>query len=257
LKTKNPPLADTFIINGKCVTDKTVISKKFNEYFVNIGPSLANKINTSEDIYQSYMKGNFINSFGLVETDASEIVSVVKSLKTKTSAGHDNIPVDIMKLAINHTASILSKIVNKSFTEGKVPNLLKIAKVSPVFKSGDKSIISNYRPISVLPSFSKIFEKLVYNRLMNYLNKYFVLSKNQYGFRSNYSTSLAILEMVDKISEAIDNKYYSLGIFIDLSKAFDTLNHDIMLGKLEYYGIRGQALSWFKSYLKNRSQYVT
>ena len=257
LKTKNPPLADTFIINGKCVTDKTVISKKFNEYFVNIGPSLANKINTSEDIYQSYMKGNFINSFGLVETDASEIVSVVKSLKTKTSAGHDNIPVDIMKLTINQTASVLAKIVNKSFTEGKVPNLLKIAKVSPVFKSGDKSIISNYRPISILPSFSKIFEKLVYNRLMNYLNKYFVLSKNQYGFRSNYSTSLAILEMVDKISEAIDNKYYSLGIFIDLSKAFDTLNHDIMLGKLEYYGIRGQALFWFKSYLQNRSQYVT
>ena len=203
------------------------------------------------------MKGNFINSFGLVETDASEIVSVVKSLKTKTSAGHDNIPVDIMKLTINQTASVLAKIVNKSFTEGKVPNLLKIAKVSPVFKSGDKSIISNYRPISILPSFSKIFEKLVYNRLINYLNKYCVLSNNQYGFRSNYSTSLAILEMVDKISEAIDNKYYSLGIFIDLSKAFDTINHDIMLGKLEYYGIRGQALSWFKSYLQNRSQYVT
>ena len=258
LNSHNSPLNDTFIINNKSTTDKSVIANKFNEYFVNIGPSLANKIHsdTSDIPYLSYMKGDFKNSFGLLETDALEIISVAKDLKAKSSAGYDDIPSDIMKLSINFTASILSKIINKSFSEGQVPALLKVAKVCPVYKNGDKSTISNYRPISVLPSFSKIFEKIVYNRLTGYLNKHCVLTSNQFGFRNNYSTAMAVLEMVDKISDAIDNKCYSIGVFVDLSKAFDTLDHDILLGKLAYYGIRGTALSWFKSYFQNRLQYV-
>jgi len=146
--------------------------------------------------------------------------------------------------------------VNKSFAEGNVPNLLKIAKVCPIYKAGEATKISNYRPISVLPSFSKIFEKLVYNRLISYLTKFSILYEHQYGFRSSMSTSLAILEMVERITDAIDSNKFSVGIFIDLSKAFDTINHKILLNKLEFYGIRGTALSWFTSYLSNRQQYV-
>lgn len=138
-----------------------------------------------------------------------------------------------------------------------MPDLLKISKVCPIYKKGDKTDQSNYRPISILPNFSKIFEKLVYNRLLSYLDKQSILSNNQYGFRNNRSTYMAVIEMIDKITEAMDQNKYSIGIFIDLSKAFDTLNHNILLTKLQHYGIRGIAYQWFHSYLKNRIQYCT
>ena len=118
--------------------------------------------------------------------------------------------------SITYTAPHLARIINKSFAEGTVPNQLKVAKVCPIYKNGDATKVSNYRPISVLPSISKVFEKLVYNRLINYLTKFSILSNQQYGFRSNLSTSLAILEMVDKITDAIDSNTFSIGLFIDI-----------------------------------------
>jgi hypothetical protein len=161
-----------------------------------------------------------------------------------------------MKLSIRQTAPFLSKVINASFTTGFVPDMLKIAKICPIFKNGDKCVISNYRPISLLPSFSKIYEKLVYVRLLRYLDKLHILNDCQFGFRSNRSTSMAVLEMTEKISDAIENNQFAIGVFVDLSKAFDTLDHSILLAKLQFYGIRGIALDWFKSYLCNRNQFV-
>jgi len=135
--------------------------------------------------------------FGLVETNANEVISIVKCFKTKPSAGYDDIPNDIMKLSIHFTENILSKIINKSPHEGQVSDLLKFAKVRPVFKNGDKSLISNHRPISELPSFSKIFENILYNRLMNYLANCNILINNQFDFHYTYSTAMAVIEMVD------------------------------------------------------------
>jgi len=239
------------------VTYKTKIAKSFNEYFSNIGPLLAKKIQKTDVSCLSFLKGDFKNSFAILDTTPHEIISISNSLTNKSSAGHDNIPLDIMKFCISYIAQPLSMIVNKLFAEGCVPTSLKIARVCPVFKTGDKSCIINYRPISILPSFSNIFEKLVYNRLSCYLEKHCILSKCQFGFRRNHSTSLAVLAMVNKISEAIDNNKFFIRVFIDLSKAFDTIDHIILINKLEHYGIRGLALSWFKSYLDNRSQFVT
>ena len=135
-----------------------------------------------------------------------------------------------------------------------VPDQRKLARVVPLFKSDDKRLFSNYRPVSVLPIFSKFLEKIAHIRLMNYLDKSKLLANNQYGFRKNHSTSLALLYLYDKITSAVDKRKYTAGLFLDSSKAFDTVNHSILLGKLEHYGIRGLALEWVRSYPCNRLQ---
>ena len=136
-----------------------------------------------------------------------------------------------------------------------MPSKLKIAKVIPLYK--DPALFSNYRPISLLPFFSKILERLMHNRLYNFLTEHNILSMNQFGFRKNYSTFLALMDLVDNISKNIDEGNYSIGIFIDLSKAFDTIDHTILLDKLCRYGIRGVNLNWFKHYLNDRQQFVS
>ena len=115
---------------------------------------------------------------------------------------------------------------------------------------------SNYRPVSVLPLFSKILENLMYTKLLSFINKYRLLYSNQFGFRRGHSPDLALICLVDKISNALENGEYVLGLFLDFSKAFDTVNHDILFTKLEYLGIRDISLQWFKSYLSDREQYV-
>ena len=169
-------LSESFNINNVDVYDKSTIAEKFNEYFTNVGPSLASKIPDRTDNPLSYMKGNYKDSFMLFPTTFLEVINTVKQFKAKTSSGYDNIPTDILKLSINHIAPHLSTILDNSFVTGCVPDALKIAKVYPVYKCGDKSNICNYRPISVLPSFSKIYEKLVYNRLIDYLEKHSILN---------------------------------------------------------------------------------
>lgn len=140
---------------------------------------------------------------------------------------------------------------------GIVPSKLKIAKVIPLYKSENPELFSNYRPISILPCLSKILERLMYNRLYNFLAEHNIISKKQYGFRKNYSTYMALIDLVDKISSNMDHKKYNIGVFLDLSKAFDTIDHNILINKLQCYGIRGNACNWFKSYLNNRRQYVS
>ena len=148
-------------------------------------------------------------------------------------------------------------IFKKSISSGIFPDKLKIAKVTPIFKSGDQSLVSNYRPISVLPVFSKLLERIMYNRVLNYLNNKNLLYEKQFGFQNNSSTDHAILNLVNKISDSFDQGKFTLGIFIDLSKAFDTVNHKILSKKLNLYGIKNSTYDWFCSYLSNRKQCIS
>ena len=148
------------------------------------------------------------------------------------------------------------RITLLSVVQSMFPDALKIARVIPLFKSGDKHVFTNYRPVSLLPQFSKILEKLFNNRLDSFIEKNCILSECQYGFRNSRSTYMALMDLIENICESIDKKKYVMGIFIDLKKAFDTIDHNILLNKLYHYGIRGISNDWIESYLENRKQFV-
>jgi hypothetical protein len=247
---------DEIVCNNKILTDPNEIANKFNSFFANVGPELAKKIPPTNINFAKYLKQSTTNSIFMEPTDDTEIKQIISCLKNSHSKGHDGLSTILIKSCSEELARPLSIIFNRSLIEGGVPEDLKLAKVIPIFKADDKKIVSNYRPISVLPAFSKILERLVYNRLIKYLDKHNILSLNQYGFRKKLSTSMALLDLVDKVSESIENNQFTIGIFVDLAKAFDTVNHSILLKKLYHYGIRGTPLAWFESYLNNRYQYV-
>ena len=249
-------LPSTFKVVDSEISDPVQIANGFCDYFTNLGPALAEKVPPSSKTFTSFLEHDIVNSVFFESTDHHEITNICKGLRPGTAAGFDNIHMDIVSNTIDLISKPLSHIINLSITSGVVPNELKIARVIPLFKSGDQSLYVNYRPVSVLPIFSKFLEKVIYNRLYDYLTKYHILFDNQYGFRKQHSTALALIHLYDKLSTAIDNKEYTMGVFIDLSKAFDTVNHDILLAKLKHYGIRGISLKWFESYLSGRMQYV-
>ena len=150
----------------------------------------------------------------------------------------------------------MAHIFNLSVENGIVPNKMKIAKVIPIFKGGSTEEIGNYRPVSLLPICSKILEKLMYNRIIEFLHKSSFFYENQYGFRKNHSTSLAISELINDIQNNLENGNLCVAIFLDLKKAFDTVKHEVLLRKLDHIGVRGVAKDWFKSYLSDRCQFV-
>ena len=162
-----------------------------------------------------------------------------------------------MKNVIDEIVSPLEHVMNLSIINGVVPDKMKIAKVIPIYKKGDQLELSNYRPISLLSSISKILEKIIYKRTIKFIRSFNILSDSQFGFRQKHSTSHAILNFINHVATAIDDHLHTIGIFLDLSKAFDTIDHEILLHKLSHYGIRGTALDWFSSYLSGRQQFVS
>ena len=243
---------------GVTLNDLSDIANSFNKYYVNVGPNLARNIGDSSFSNSQMPLMNSHKSFFLFPTDNEEVERIIKLLKPKTSSGDDNISAKLLKQVSPGLIGPCVHIVNLSLSTGIVPVAMKRAKVVPIFKnSGSTAVMKNYRPVSLLPVFSKILERIVYNRLFHYLIKHSILHPSQYGFQKHLSTEQAILELQDRLLDILNNKECCIGIFMDLSKAFDTLDHRILLKKLSHYGIRGIALDWFQNYLSDRCQYVS
>ena len=249
--TSNFP--NTFKYGNKTFNTKQEIADGFNKYFSEVGPKLAQNIQSDDPEIQVM---NLPNSFYMTPTNVHEVAKIISKLKPKTSSGHDQISPKIIKTNKDTIAEPLAHIANLSFITGTFPSDLKTAKVIPIYKSKDNTTFENYRPISLLPCFSKIIERLVYNRLYSYVKLNNILNPSQYGFQSKLSTELAIIELQNRVIHNLKNNSNCIGIFIDLSKAFDTLDHTILLNRLHSIGIRGVAHKWFTSYLENRIQFT-
>ena len=243
--------------NDSIITDKKEIADAFNNYFIDIGPNLASKIIPPNDLhFTDFIRTNHTCRLRFNMIDELAIEKIINNMLPKQSCGYDNISLKLLKLLKLELIKPLTIIINQILNTGYFPENLKIGKVKPLLKKGDNSTFSNYRPISLLPTISKIFEKVIYDQLYAYFNDNNLFYSSQYGFRSQHSTELAGLELADRIIQNLDKKESQINIYIDLSKAFDTLDHDILLHKLEYYGITGSAYYLLKNYLSGRKQYV-
>ena len=242
---------------GTIVDDPTSIAETFNEYFSQIGSNLAKKVPQSNEPFYEYLDNPNQHSLFFTPTNEDEIINIIKNLQVKKSAGPDDIPNSLLKRIVGVIVCPLVHIFNLSLNTGRVPDKLKIAKVIPLFKKGDKQQVNNYRPISLLTALSKVLEKIVYTRTSEFLKKHNIFSNSQFGFRKKHSTTHAILSLLKKVSSSIDKYCHTVGIFLDFSKAFDTINHEILIHKLSHYGIRGKALEWFRNYLTDRKQFVS
>ena len=256
-KSKGKQISTEFNGDESNITGDKTIANGFNNFFVNIGPSLAKRIPKCKDsLFTQFLPDTVEDTMFLRPVTEEEIMQHVKNAKNKKSKDHDQFDMCLVKKIIPYIVKPLAHICNTSLKNGIFPDRMKIARVIPLFKNGDVKEFSNYRPVSILPQFSKILERVFHNRLMSFINDKQILNNSQFGFRNNMSTALAIIELVEEITTAIDEGKTTVGVFIDLKKAFDTVDHNILVKKLEHYGIRGLANNWVCSYLENRRQYV-
>ena len=257
-------LKSHFIINGSLVKTRRIIADEFNNYF----SSIALKLNaqaahnqhagipiTPLPTFNDYLNKRTPNSIYLYDCNTEEIQNIIKELDSNKSS---DISLRLIKMSASITSPHLSRYFSKFMQSGTFPKCLKQGSITPVHKKGNPQLLENYRPISTLPCFGKIFEKVIYKRLYTY--SFFasnqLIDENQFGFRSKHSTSHAVNYSIDKIVSETEKQKHVLGIFIDLSKAFDTICHTKLTEKLEHYGIRGNALGLIESYLSDRTQLV-
>ena len=243
---------------GTNITDPNKIACQFNNYFTNVGPNIDKTIPQSKNDFHYYLKSiKADKTFFISPTEPQEVSDIIHLLDINKSLGPNSIPVYILKAFNDFFSENLSKIINISFETGIFPNLCKLAKVIPIYKKDNPLHCQNYRPISLLPVFSKIFEKVIYKRMFQYLTENNMIYERQFGFRENHSTHHALISITESIKESIDTGNIVGGVFIDLQKAFDTVNHKILCNKLSYYGFRGKINDLIQSFLSNRHQYVS
>jgi hypothetical protein len=243
-------------VNGSLLTDDKDIANAFNNHFVHVGVNLASNVPPTNIDFKAYLSNPCINTFHCEEVTEQEVLSELCLLKSLKKSSLEGLNPSVLWSAADTIVPLLTCIYNMSIIHGVFPDKLKLARVIPIFKSGSHDDPLNYRPISLLSIFDKILEKIMCRRLVSFLNKYNLLYSYQFGFRSHHSTTLALTELCDFIYRSLDDGYYILGLYLDVSKAFDTVSHAVLLQKLHHYGFRGNILNWFTSYLSNRHQLV-
>ena len=244
----------SFMINGVKETDNRKIADAFMNYFGSVAQNVQNSINqhNGENLLNIVPRNE--NTFYMNPSRRREIVQIVKALKK--CSGVQAISLKVLRLGIDVFSNIISDLFNLSFLSSVYPSDFKVARVVPIFKSGNKSHIDNYRPISVLPVLNKIFEKLIFVRMLSFCNRYNLIRDTQFGFRSGSNTDRAALNLIFKILPSFEMKNYALTVFIDLRKAFDTIDHELLISKLSRYGFRGMMSDYLKSYLQHRQQFI-
>ena len=254
---QNTRLPVYFKQGEQIISDKKDIANKFNEFFTNIGKNLADKINdVPNKHFSDYLVSKPNTKFEFQPVEIKEVNKIISQLDSKNSSGYDSISNILIKSIVDIILKPLTVIINQCLKMGIFPNQLKIAKVVPIFKTGDDTLFTNYRPISLLPSTSKVVERVIFNQLYTYFETNKLFYRSQYGFRKRHSTEFAALELVDKLLYMMDKGQVPLGIFLDLSKAFDTIDHKKMIKKLEFYGVSDGPGKLLESYLSKRKQYV-
>lgn len=245
--------------DNKLITDSRLVANTFNDHFTTIAErTIDNATDTTGECIRKMGKhqAEGADKMKLDFVDEREIIKIIRELKPKKSSGWDEVPSKVIKGVSNQTACPLAHIINSSFATGVFPTHAKRTIIKPIFKKGVATDVDNYRPIALLTFFSKIIEKAFLHRLNNFLIEKQIITANQHGFRRGYSTTTAIFDMVHKVTQALSNKMHISAIMCDLSKAFDTINHAVLVEKLKTYGIRDKAGEWVQSYLTGREQAV-
>ena len=245
-------------LDGIEVTNQQTITNRFCSYFSNVGKKFASNIkkpNKSIDTYLEKIRRNEQSLF-FTPTSELEVLRLIRNLPNKRSSGHDEIDNVLLKDLAPIISKELTHLFNESLSQGIFPSVFKTAEVVLLHKNGPKDQITNYRPISLLVTISKILEKIVYSRIYGFLMKSNQLYQSQYGFRSNHSCDHAVGELLSDIVKSLELNKPTICLYLDLSKAFDTLLHPVILKKLERYGVRGTCLEWMKSYLQDRKMLV-
>lgn len=232
------------------VLSGAVLADSFNKYFTSDITPINNAVRMNSSIIRN------AESIFLNPADEPEVFRTFMSLKNSSALDIDNLQIGPIKFVLEHLAPVLVYIFNLAVESGEFPREMKRSRVSVLFKGGDKNVLGNYRPISIIPVFAKGFEKMLHIRLSNFFTRNDIISDAQFGFRKGRSTESALLRLKEIILDHIENKFFTLGLFIDFTKAFDSIDHSTLLHKLEIYGVRGTPLALIKSYLSERSQCV-
>ena len=233
------------------------MSTVFNQHFVDIGRKVQSSINQSDcqmTVTENLRKVDKCMTFNMISE--MQICKIVECLKPKASKGPDGLSNVILKKIVHVIKGPLCTIFNRSLQLGVFPDLLKLARVVPIFKGGDSLLADNYHPISLLPVISKVLERIVFVNLTSHLNDNNVLYARQFGFPKGFSAGDAVFNLVGKILKGFEDDYMMLAVFIDLRKAFDSVSHQVILHKLEFLGVRSTELDWFKNYHRSRRQFV-
>ena len=244
-----------FKINNEYVTSNITIANEFNNYFAGIADEIEANLDETNVSFLDYLPNQQFNHINWNETTEFEVKRILKKCKN-TKPGPDNIPMAILKNNADFLAPIVTYLCNLSLNTGIFPSVHKVGTIIPLYKSKERDELKNYRPICLLNSIGKLLEKVIASRLMHHLENNNILKDTQYAYRNGRSTESAILKLINDISHSFEDNEYTVAAFLDLTKAFDCVNHNILLQKLAHYGVRDTPSQWFKSYLSNRKQRV-